>query len=275
MKDFFFERDDGLKRKLYGDFLEKILYNNEINRRDDSEDTYVLAVDSPWGTGKTRFAIMLKNLLEKRIPPDGRQNPHTKTEFNAIYYDALSSDYNTDAMEPLMHAILNSKKFNYNGAATDLEKLEATCKGILKAIGYSVFRCLAGDVVTEVIRDMEGSLDEIDMDPLESYKKKLALYENFRESLSLAIAKSKKKLVIIVDELDRCKPTFAIQTIEMAKHLFDVKGLIFVFFLDITQLSSAVKSVYGSDMDATGYLCRYFDFISRLPTPDTLNFIET
>lgn len=275
MKDYFFALDDGLDRKPYGEFLEKILFTNERNRRDDNEGAYVLAVDSPWGTGKTRFAMMLKNHLERRIPPDGKQDLHAKIDFNAIYYDALRSDYNSDAMEPLMHSILSSDKFSYDGATSDVEKLEVTCKGILKAIGYGVFRNVVGDVATEIIRDMEGTLEEIDIDPLESYKKKLELYENFRDNLGLAIARSKKKLVIIVDELDRCKPTFAIQTIEMAKHLFDVKGLIFVFFLDISQLSSAVKCIYGNDMDATGYLCRYFDFISRLPTPDTLHFIET
>ena len=275
MKEYFFVPDDGLNRKPYAEFLEKILESNEQNRRDDCEGAYVLAVDSPWGTGKTRFAIMLKNHLEKRFSPNEKQSSHAKPDFNAIYYDALSSDYNSDAMEPLMHAILNSNKFTYSGAVGDVEKLGVTCKGILKAIGYGILRYALGDVVTEVVHNTEGSLNEIDIDPLESYKEKLKLYESFKSDLGTAITRSKKKLVIIVDELDRCKPTFAIQTIEMAKHLFDVKGLIFLFFLDITQLSSAVKRVYGNDMDATGYLCRYFDFISRLPTPNTIRFIET
>ena len=273
-KDFYFDKDDSLNRKNYAVFLQNILENNEQNRRDDSNDAYVLAVDSPWGTGKTRFAIMLKNHLEERYSADTGQHDNANRKFNAIYYDALSSDYNPDAMEPLMHALVNSTALKVPGAADDLEKLKIACTGILKMLGYGIMRVVLGEAGALAALDTEHMLGEKDQDPLESYTKKLELYDTFRKTLASAIKRSKKKLVIIIDELDRCKPTFAIQTIEMAKHLFDVKGLIFVFFLDITQLSSAVKCVYGSDMDATGYLCRYFDFISRLPTPDTIHFIE-
>ena len=274
MPDFYFDRDDCLERRDYAIFLQNILDSNEQNRRDDSNNAYVLAVDSPWGTGKTRFAIMLKNHLEKRYPPDDKRRVMTNTKFNAIYYDALSSDYNPDAMEPLMHALVNSNALKVPGAAEDLEKLKIACIGILKMLGYGIMRYIVGDAGALAVLDAEHLLGEKDEDPLQSYTKKMELYDKFRKALSSAIERSKKKLVIIIDELDRCKPTFAIQTIEMAKHLFDVKGLIFVFFLDITQLSSAVKCVYGSDMDATGYLCRYFDFISRLPSPDTMHFID-
>lgn len=273
-QDFYFDRDDSLNRKNYGVFLQNILENNEKNRRDDSNDAYVLAVDSPWGTGKTRFAIMLKNHLEKRFPPDSGQRGNVNRTFNAIYYDALSSDYNPDAMEPLMHALVNSNALKVPGAADDLEQLKIACTGILKMLGYGIMRVVLGEAGALAALDTEHLLGEKDQDPLQSYTKKLELYDTFRKALASAIKRSNKKLVIIIDELDRCKPIFAIQTIEMAKHLFDVQGLIFIFFLDITQLSSAVKCVYGSDMDATGYLCRYFDFISRLPTPDTMRFIH-
>lgn len=274
MEEYYFSRDDSLKRVKYGEFLENILINNEQFRRDDNNGAYVLAVDSPWGTGKTRFAKMLKNHLEKRLSSDGKQIKGGNAGFYAIYYDALGSDYYPDAMEPLMHAIVNSDALKHEGNANSLKNLKIICSGILKSLIYGAVNTFAGGAAAEAVSSVGKAFEKKDVDPLEAYTEKLKLYENFRNTLTTAIKQTKKNLVIIIDELDRCKPTFAIQTIEMAKHLFDVKGLIFIFFLDITQLSSAAKCVYGNEMDATGYLCRYFDFISRLPTPDTLHFIE-
>lgn len=274
MPEFYFDRDDQLERKPYAEFLQNILERNEQYRREDSNGAYVLAVDSPWGTGKSRFAIMLKNYLEKKHSSEGKQNSGSTPKFYAMYYDALSSDYNPDAMEPLMHSLVNSDVLKVNGSADDLKKLKITCVGILKSLSYGVIRFFLGDPAANAVHEAESAISKKNEDPLERYSEKLKLYKEFRTILESAIRRTKRKLVIIIDELDRCKPTFAIQTIEMAKHLFDVPGLVFIFFLDITQLSSAVKCVYGNDMDATGYLCRYFDFISRLPTPDTKKFID-
>ena len=274
MAEYYFDTDDKLKRKQYGEFLENILISNEKFRRDDNDGAYVLAVDSPWGTGKTRFAIMLKNHLEKRFPPEGAQTSGVSPKFYAIYYDALGSDYYPDAMEPLMHAIVNSDALKHDGNSNSLKNLKIICSGILKSLAYGTANLTVGGAAADAIAEMGRALERTNEDPLAAYTEKMNLYEKFKSTLRTAIKQTKKNLVIIIDELDRCKPTFAIQTIEMAKHLFDVKGLIFVFFLDITQLSSAAKCVYGNDMDATGYLCRYFDFISRLPTPDTLHFID-
>ena len=80
---------------------------------------------------------------------------------------------------------------------------------------------------------------------------------DFKESLE-GIVNNQRKIVIIIDELDRCKPTFAVQLLEIVKHLFDIKGITFIFMLDIEQLSHSIKTIYGQEMDVTGYLCRFF-----------------
>lgn len=80
---------------------------------------------------------------------------------------------------------------------------------------------------------------------------------DFKESLE-GIVSNQRKIVIIIDELDRCKPTFAVQLLEIVKHLFDIKGITFIFMLDIEQLSYLIKTIYGQEMAAAGYLCRFF-----------------
>lgn len=86
---------------------------------------------------------------------------------------------------------------------------------------------------------------------------------------------TKTKLVIFIDELDRCRPTFSIELLEMIKHLFDVENMVFIFALDISQLSYSVQSVYGTGIDSAGYLCRFFDYISKLPKFDVNTYINS
>ncbi len=86
--------------------------------------------------------------------------------------------------------------------------------------------------------------------------------------------KSQNKVVVIVDELDRCKPTFAIQLPEVVKHLFNVKGLVFIFSLNIGKLQHCVKTVYGQGFDAIDYLGRFFDYVSILPKGNDKKLME-
>jgi hypothetical protein len=79
-------------------------------------------------------------------------------------------------------------------------------------------------------------------------------------------------LVIIVDELDRCRPPFAVQLLEKIKHLFNVPAIVFVIAVDKGQLGHSIKSMYGQGMDVGGYLRRFIDLDFSLPKPDTRSF---
>ncbi|MCO6561331.1 MAG: hypothetical protein J6574_09610, partial [Gilliamella sp.] len=80
-------------------------------------------------------------------------------------------------------------------------------------------------------------------------------------------------LVIFIDELDRCRPNFAIEVLEKAKHLFNVDNIIFVLATDKTQLGHSIRAVYGQGLDVNGYLRRFIDFDYLLPSPVKSDFI--
>ncbi len=88
--------------------------------------------------------------------------------------------------------------------------------------------------------------------------------ETLRDGLG-KIATPPKHIVFLVDELDRAKPLFAIQTLEVIKHIFDADRVSYIFALDMEQLSHTVKSVYGEGMDSIGYLQRFFDQVISMP----------
>ena len=278
--EYYFDRDDRLERLKYAEFLKTLLINCDKYRREDSDGAYVIALDSPWGTGKTRFVKMLRNYLEGRESKDEDDSPvKDDAAFNVVYYNSWETDFSNDALEPLIYTILQApeleeSRFDEAGRKI-LESFKNATKAVLKAAGFVLAHHFLGEQATEVIKaGVEGLCKSLD-DPFKEYEARLQLINDFKETLEAVINSTKQnKLVIIVDELDRCRPTFAIQTLELAKHLFNVPGLIFIFALDIEQLSHSVQTVYGQNMDAQGYLCRFLDYITRIPSPDRKAFIK-
>ena len=284
-KEFYFETDDRLDREKYAEFLKTLLEHCDEYRREDSDGAYVIAIDSPWGTGKTRFAKMLKNKLECRAPKlVSGEYDKTKiitndraSSFNVIYYNSWETDYWNDALEPLLNTILNTSVFetirkNAKYKAYWDQFVEFT-KGVLEAsvdvvAGVSIWGIIAKVLIYGVKKTREKSKD-----PFAEFKEQEKLYSEFADSLKKVIELTGKKLIIIVDELDRCRPTYAIQTLELVKHLFKVENLAFIFALDIEQLSHAAGTIYGANMDAPGYLCRFFDYIGKIPDANKADFI--
>jgi len=59
---------------------------------------------------------------------------------------------------------------------------------------------------------------------------------------------AKQPILIIADELDRCRPNYAIEFLETIKHIFDIKGLIFVIGVDKNQLASSARALFGQQL---------------------------
>ncbi len=88
------------------------------------------------------------------------------------------------------------------------------------------------------------------------------------------ISMSWSPMYVFIDELDRCRPTFAIEVLEVIKHIFDIPRIIFVIATDTEQLQHSIKAVYGHDFDAEKYLMRFFNRSFSLPTPKLKDFLN-
>ncbi|WP_027294287.1 MULTISPECIES: KAP family P-loop NTPase fold protein [Robinsoniella] len=267
MRKLSFETDDKLGRLEYAKFLKTIILNSDQYKRDLLTNAYTIAVDSPWGTGKSYFFNMFMNYCEDI------------DDLKVIYYNAWENDFWDNPFDPFMNTILEDGIFQLQIDNDNAANLGGKILIAAQNIGY-------GFVRTKMEKHFNIDIPA-DLDTLEAFKGYLkgensffGEYKLFRKNISemkeimtTYMDNSKRKLVIIVDELDRCKPNFAIQTLEIVKHLFDVKDMVFVFAVDISQLSCSIKTVYGQDMDSTGYLCRFFDYISKIPKTDSSDII--
>lgn len=271
------EKVDKLERGEFIEFVKGLILNSEQYKRDNESDSYVIALDSAWGTGKSYFIDLLIQST-------------TDDTLRIVKYNAWKNDYCENAFEPLIYDILTSDCLSF---PMENESDKENIKSILAQIG-KIGLAFGKQMLTHKLKettgiDYEKVLTEIENsgNTLKAFmlreSKVLAeinqerdAFEKFKQYLSESTSYLKdnnQKLVVIIDELDRCKPTFAIQTLEVVKHLFDVDNIVFLFAVDIQQLSHSISSVYGQGFDSIGYLCRFFDYIAKMPEPNVGNYI--
>ena len=233
-----------------------------------------VAVDAQWGAGKTFFVKQAKMVLDaynthtskmdevarNRVLfayehlgfPDGYElQPQV-----AVYYDAWVNDNDEDPILSLVYAIMQSVN-------TDFEfDSGVNCLRVIAGIA----EVLSGRSV-KVIR--EALEKEDPMDHIRSQKDLQAQISEFLDSL---LPERGNRLVVFVDELDRCKPTFAVRLLERIKHYFNNDRITFVFSVNISELQHTIRKHYGNDFDASRYLDRFFDIPINLPPVDLRRF---
>lgn len=250
-------------------------------------DGAVLAIDAPWGEGKTWFG---KNW---------NQDLNVKG-FKTIYIDSFEQDYIEDPFILITSEIFNVIK----DEAENIEELKRSGVEVAKRlmpIGLKALVNLGGrfvgssDIVGEIRGAFETSGDDgsatditddaveagekvaVDLtnklisDKLDGFVNDKIVMSEFKDQLETYAKSNKKPLVIFIDELDRCKPTFAVNLIERIKHFFDIPNIVFILLLNREQLENAVRGVYGSETDASKYLDKFVNFYFKLPK-QTKNF---
>lgn len=274
MSTYSFDTDDVFDRKRYAQFLCSVIQNSDSFRRADENRSYTICLDSGYGTGKTVFLSKLRDMIEA-----GFDN----NKIAVVSYNAWENDFYQNAFEPFLYSLLNEKWFDIareadkaNKMAKDAkDKLISTGKGIVKALVKNKLGEEAAEIIKSIM-DRTAAKEKGPMeDALSDYKKFKDNIAGFNESLECCIiAWQLNKLVVIIDELDRCRPDFALRTLEITKHLMNVKNVVFLFALDKSQLGKAVENIYGYGMDADGYLCKFFDYVTVMPKPSIKSYID-
>ena len=126
-------------------------------------------------------------------------------------------------------------------------------------------------VSTEDLSNLIG--DKIDdyKNAKDSIKKFKSELENISQE---TVNVTGKPIIIFVDELDRCRPAFAIKLLERIKHLFSVKNIIFVLGIDKCALSNSIKVIYGESTNINGYLSRFIDMEYKLKETSIEQYVQ-
>lgn len=249
--------------------------NCRLNRKEDADilsqivqkyaEGFVLSINGEWGTGKSTFVKMWKADLELQ-------------GIKSIYFNAWENDFISDPMVALLgelHKITTSTTQDLFSTILQTGSLIAT-----KAIP-SLLKCATkqffGEDLGEIAKEISAAGSEVFQKEVLEYDQKQETLISFRKILSDFIQKSNldHPLIFIVDELDRCRPDYAVEVLERIKHFFSIKGIVFVLSIDKEQLCNSIRGHYGSDrINAEEYLRRFIDVEYQLPQPDINSYCK-
>ena len=267
-----FKDDDIFQREQLAKQLTRLIDNRKSY---GESDTLVIALDSGWGSGKTTFVSKWQNQLS------------SDNQYRVVNYNAWNDDGFSNPLIAIMNQICDEFQDDSNNVEI-LSKIKY-CAGkisLLLAKGFGkkflkdkmdvdieeikkVFDDKVGTSVDEIANIISNATSNEIFDEYESYN---SLRDNLRKLL-IQIS-SEKPLIFIIDELDRCRPTYAIEVLETIKHFFDLYSVSFVLSIDLEQLSHSIATVYGQNMDSDGYLRKFFDINLRIPDPSRREYIE-
>ncbi|MEQ1590033.1 MAG: P-loop NTPase fold protein [Gallionella sp.] len=252
---------DKLDRKKHAETLTQFIKS--------IEEPLTLSIEAGWGHGKTTFLQMWTQYLKNE-------------KFTCISFNAWEGDFSEDPLIPFVAELKKSITQIQSESGDTKAKFLALSEQLQKAGIRVAKRALpaAAKMLTAGLLDTDELIEEAAGNAFEkSIAEKFDAYEadknnldEFKKILSDLVSELKRQnkqlpLVFLIDELDRCRPTFALSLLERIKHIFNVDGIAFVIAIDREQLSESARTVYGLKTDATRYLRRFIDYAYTLPDP--------
>ncbi|MDN7669681.1 KAP family P-loop NTPase fold protein [Burkholderia vietnamiensis] len=251
--------DDQLNRKRYATRLTEF-----VGRLGEGG---VIAIDAPWGGGKTWFG---RNWAA-HLHASGHK---------FAFIDAFEQDYVEDPFMVIAAELATLLDDSKGGASLLRGKAAVVMKAILplgsrllvNAVGR--FALGSADLTDDIQEALDAAREGVADRAEKSIEKKLEDHEDekksfveYRRALAEFAAEQEKPVVVFIDELDRCNPMFAVRLIERIKHFFEIPNVVFVLLLNREQLEQAVKGMFGRETDAAAYLSKFVRFFFRLPAP--------
>ena len=250
-----------------------------------------ISIDGNWGTGKTFFVKQTELIMNLLNNPKGNEtepeiqgvkdkikNKLNELEINtygntrAIYYNACEYDY---FCEPILTIIADIIKNNSN--------IEITNPNVKESIGEKLDKFASSFKFGVTFQNKDGNAVGFEVQKergehknslIEKIILDKQLEDNFKSLLEELLVEKSNRLVIFVDELDRCNPIFAVKLLERIKNFFNDERFIFVFSINLEQLQHTIKKYYGESFDGAYYLQKFFDYQLELPAIKIEDYIR-
>lgn len=256
---------DRLERARYAEFLTNYL------AAEGKQRNYVLNLNAEWGAGKTWFIK--------------RWYMELKAHYPTVYIDAWQQDFSDDPLLTVISSIIGQLKMIAGKENPIPEGMRQRLLGLFKVGGKLALKAA---IKKAGLEEDDFSLEEDDANQLvdalcnnqkERYESIQYLKQEIRQWVEGAVGLSEGELdypaFILIDELDRCRPSYAVEMLETIKHIFDIPKIVFVLATDTEQLQHAIKVIYGEGFHASAYLRRFFRRQFALKEISKASFIES
>lgn len=268
----------GFDNDIFGRKKVSVRLSNILDRIDDP---LVIALDGRWGTGKTYF-------LKRWVGAHGIENGG---KAHTIYFDAFAHDYLGDPLIALVSALVERTPADDK---SKIDRVKETAIKLAKPVAR-IGLAIATFGATEALNDfgdvvVKSGTSEVQKKIDEFWKKeegRQAAFKEFCDAITkLTLSDDGKTITpiaIVIDELDRCRPDYALEVLEIIKHFFAVPHVHFILGVNLSALENSVRARYGLEIDATAYLQKFLSFTINLPnhigdynrTLTTMKYVET
>lgn len=267
--------------------------HDEFNRKPIAEniiklltlpiDLSPMVIDGGWGTGKTEFCQKLIQLMEQQ-----------QLNYQPVYIDAFRSDHSGEPLLALLAEIIKTCTPEDTDEQPSEQRKNITRK-VAKAAGFvmkTVAKAAVGHVLKQNTDDLAEEFQQImngdqDADSLaetvtdaavtiashtidatvEALLKEQIEAEKNLETLKACLKElaADKPIILFIDELDRCRPDYAVDMLEVIKHVFDIENVKVVLVTNTKQLRAAINHRYGAEVDVQKYLDKFLKYSFALP----------
>lgn len=252
-----------------------------------------VALNAAWGSGKTFFVKQAKMLIDIHNPNSdiakeclnqeeiaSIKDVYNKHNFGTekydmpkmatVYYDAWKYDDTEDPLLSLLYCIMN--RF---GESVPEDKVAVIKKFAKQSISIfsSAVRYVTGINVQEILETIKNFAEACE-DTVKEQKSNESLEKRINSFLNDVVLDDEEKLIIFIDELDRCNPQYAVKLLERVKHYFNHPKVVFVISYNKAELQHSIKTLYGSEFSADKYLERFFDYEFGLSTVNVVKYMD-
>ncbi|EPG2135069.1 KAP family P-loop NTPase fold protein, partial [Providencia stuartii] len=203
------------------EFSRKPIAEKLINLLNSDIDLSPIVINGDWGTGKTEFC--LKTIQEMKV---------SNEEIKCVYIDAFNADSSDEPILTLIAAIVSlfpdkeDKKSIINKAIPVIKYvskvfLNASTTLILKENAEKLGEDLSDALKDQTATAIDATIDNL-LDTHEKSTENINALRSILESLAFD-----SPVIVFIDELDRCRPNYALKMIESIKHIFNIKNVKF------------------------------------------------
>lgn len=278
------------------EFKRKPIAENIIRLLTSPIDLSPMVIDGGWGTGKTEFCQKLIRLMQQQHP-----------DYQPVYIDAFRSDHSGEPLLALLAEIIKACTPEDTDEHPSEQRKNIT-KKVAKAAGFvmkTVAKAAVGHVLKQNMEDLAEGMSQIINDEQEAknaaatvagaatilashsidatidatvealLKEQIEAEKNL-ETLKACLKElaADKPIILFIDELDRCRPDYAVDMLEVIKHVFDVENVKVVLVTNTKQLRAAINHRYGMEVDAQKYLDKFLKYSFALPDKIVARFEE-
>lgn len=178
---------------------------------------------------------------------------------NCVYFNAWEHDDEDDPIISLIFEMI--KKYNL------IDETKSSKINILQSLNLLI------KSVAKSSLDFTGIIKNENLSEFINRKENVKLAVN--NTIDSLINENCNKLILFIDELDRCTPKYAIKLLERIKHYFNDERLVIVISTNLLELSSSVSAIYGERFSSSAYLDKFFDIRLELPEVSSEKYINT